>query len=333
MFISNRTVNFCVLLIYLSYSELLICLAFSAAGRRNPVKMSSFKGWGSSSVKDLLSQRYEFTRQGAKDSIDVDKSGGEAAPPAKILQTMEGIEVPLSDHSSKAESASASTKAAGGGGDVKILAPMTYTQMISQNISNPKPHNTALNLTATLRDCKPKQAASAQGVDGYTPNPGRIDSRARKAGGRGGRGREDHSTNKDPYYQQTRDNQYATRLLSSARPSERVCVVVVLVGLPGCGKSTLSNAVKQAKGGENWRVVCQDVLGDRKNCEAATREHLLETAGAGSVIIDRCNFDWKQRRTWINLVSEAQADFTASGLPHRVLSVCCVLPRYVRVNL
>jgi ABC-type nitrate/sulfonate/bicarbonate transport system ATPase subunit len=69
--------------------------------------------------------------------------------------------------------------------------------------------------------------------------------------------------------------------------------VVVLVGIPGCGKSTLSAAVTGSAAGHNWRVANQDALGNRQRCEAVAMQHLLDPLEAGSVIIDRCNFDWR----------------------------------------
>jgi putative protein kinase ArgK-like GTPase of G3E family len=44
--------------------------------------------------------------------------------------------------------------------------------------------------------------------------------------------------------------------------------VVVLVGIPGSGKSFVANVFRK----EGWVVVSQDELGDRRTCEAAARQ-------------------------------------------------------------
>lgn len=44
-----------------------------------------------------------------------------------------------------------------------------------------------------------------------------------------------------------------------------------------------------------WKRVNQDDLGNRHACEAKMVEHLLE---GENVVIDRCNFDKKQRKHW-----------------------------------
>jgi hypothetical protein len=44
--------------------------------------------------------------------------------------------------------------------------------------------------------------------------------------------------------------------------------MIVLVGIPGSGKSFVANIFKN----EGWIVVCQDELGDRRKCEAAARQ-------------------------------------------------------------
>ncbi|KAI7876013.1 P-loop containing nucleoside triphosphate hydrolase protein [Lichtheimia hyalospora FSU 10163] len=75
--------------------------------------------------------------------------------------------------------------------------------------------------------------------------------------------------------------------------------VLLLVGLPGSGKSTFSNKLIELK--PNWRRVNQDDLGSRKNCERHCRRYLDQQL---NVVIDRCNFDEQQRSTWIRIAKE-----------------------------
>lgn len=76
--------------------------------------------------------------------------------------------------------------------------------------------------------------------------------------------------------------------------SESRQVVVVLVGLPGTGKSHFSNCV--VHGSRKWTRICQDVLRSRKKCE---QECAVALARGNNVIIDRTNVNAEQRKHWI----------------------------------
>ncbi len=78
-------------------------------------------------------------------------------------------------------------------------------------------------------------------------------------------------------------------------------VVLVLVGLPGAGKSTLSAALDRSCPGRYCRV-CQDILKSRAKCEKAAREALAQGL---TPVIDRTNVDTKQRESWVRIAAEA----------------------------
>lgn len=86
--------------------------------------------------------------------------------------------------------------------------------------------------------------------------------------------------------------------------------VVLLVGLPGSGKSTLS---KQEF--SNYAYINQDSLGSKDNCVFLYKECLSKNM---NIIVDRCNQDKKQRKLWINI-----------ALQYGVESVNCI---YLDVN-
>ena len=103
--------------------------------------------------------------------------------------------------------------------------------------------------------------------------------------------------------------------------------VVVLVGPPGSGKSTLASEIERScvshpasdvdgdqPGG--WVVVNQDTLRKRKACVRVATEALGE---GQPVVVDRCNFDAKQRSEWVRLAEEHSVD--ASNIIAVVLDV------------
>lgn len=82
--------------------------------------------------------------------------------------------------------------------------------------------------------------------------------------------------------------------------------VLILVGLQGSGKSTFVRYLQQAAAmldssshaSREWVRVSQDVLGSRQKCEYIC----ARTLAAGShVIVDRCNFNERQREPWVQL--------------------------------
>ncbi|KAJ1636833.1 hypothetical protein T492DRAFT_358627 [Pavlovales sp. CCMP2436] len=73
--------------------------------------------------------------------------------------------------------------------------------------------------------------------------------------------------------------------------------VVLLAGPPGSGKSAFAKAATAASP-RAWTVVSQDELGSREACVRAMADALQRRQ---HVMIDRCNFDADQRRTWVEL--------------------------------
>ncbi|OMH85950.1 Transcription factor [Zancudomyces culisetae] len=77
--------------------------------------------------------------------------------------------------------------------------------------------------------------------------------------------------------------------------------VLVLVGLPGCGKTIFSSRVVALNAG--WVCINQDVIGSRSVCET---EALKALKAGKKVIIDRCNFDEDERKIWVKVAEEVR---------------------------
>eukprot|EP00544_Gedaniella_sp_CCMP2646_P001987 CAMPEP_0202504584 /NCGR_PEP_ID=MMETSP1361-20130828/44934_1 /ASSEMBLY_ACC=CAM_ASM_000849 /TAXON_ID=210615 /ORGANISM="Staurosira complex sp., Strain CCMP2646" /LENGTH=283 /DNA_ID=CAMNT_0049138119 /DNA_START=17 /DNA_END=868 /DNA_ORIENTATION=+ len=79
-------------------------------------------------------------------------------------------------------------------------------------------------------------------------------------------------------------------------------IMLILVGLPGSGKSTFAKSLESSAPHVFVRIN-QDSLGNRRRCEQVTRQTLARGKVA---IIDRCNFDSSQRRYFIDIAREYQ---------------------------
>ncbi|CAE7884684.1 PNKP [Symbiodinium microadriaticum] len=82
-------------------------------------------------------------------------------------------------------------------------------------------------------------------------------------------------------------------------------VLLILVGLPGCGKSTFADRLGPPAGSEDrvgmpWRRVCQDLLRSKEACVRAASTCLSQGI---SVIIDRTNINAEQRAPWVSLAA------------------------------
>lgn len=90
--------------------------------------------------------------------------------------------------------------------------------------------------------------------------------------------------------------------------------MIMLVGLPGSGKSSIANTLVQADQSNRFVVINQDTLKTRIKCERKLKQVLSSShekhhqhhqqQNLCCPIIDRCNFDRKQRQTWYDIVAE-----------------------------
>eukprot|EP00439_Symbiodinium_sp_Y106_P078459 s1099_g17.t1 len=91
--------------------------------------------------------------------------------------------------------------------------------------------------------------------------------------------------------------------IAGSRPDPPV--VLMLVGLPGCGKSSFAERLGPPAGSEDrvgmpWRRVCQDLLRSKEACVRAASSCLSQGI---SVIIDRTNINAEQRAPWVSLAA------------------------------
>eukprot|EP01128_Nolandella_sp_AFSM9_P001962 TRINITY_DN12363_c0_g1_i1.p1 TRINITY_DN12363_c0_g1~~TRINITY_DN12363_c0_g1_i1.p1 ORF type:complete len:663 (+),score=159.83 TRINITY_DN12363_c0_g1_i1:22-1989(+) len=98
----------------------------------------------------------------------------------------------------------------------------------------------------------------------------------------------------------------AVEIPNSAAPSFKPSAqkMLVLVGIPGSGKSTFANKLIELTG-SSWARVNQDEMKTRQQCEKSAK---LSFKKKHSVIIDRCNFDYKQRHNWVRIAAESRVN-------------------------
>jgi len=86
--------------------------------------------------------------------------------------------------------------------------------------------------------------------------------------------------------------EHGERLLRNACAETAAPKMVVLVGIPGSGKSTFGKQLQE----RGWLRISQDDLGNRFRCEVELIKGLLR---GQNVVVDRCNFDEEQRYPYI----------------------------------
>ena len=79
----------------------------------------------------------------------------------------------------------------------------------------------------------------------------------------------------------------------AAKATKRKYRFLILVGLPGSGKSTFSKMLDANR----WRVVSQDEVGSKRACE----NMIGQLSKRHCVVLDRCNPTAKERRFWRSL--------------------------------
>ena len=84
--------------------------------------------------------------------------------------------------------------------------------------------------------------------------------------------------------------------------------LILLIGLPGSGKSTFSRALEEGMPYKFVRIN-QDELKTRKRCQAKVQAILDNKSNKTNhpcIVIDRCNFDAQQRLTWLDIARRAK---------------------------
>ncbi len=90
----------------------------------------------------------------------------------------------------------------------------------------------------------------------------------------------------------------AARKGAARRGNDQLPPLVMLVGLPGAGKSTFASALL-ASAPDEWDYVCQDEVGSRSGVEAAVGRHCKP--GGKRLLLDRCNVSAADRKAFLEL--------------------------------
>lgn len=106
-------------------------------------------------------------------------------------------------------------------------------------------------------------------------------------------------------------DQHTSDPSSTVSETETGPFMVLLVGLIGSGKSTFAQTLVASMPDKFCRIN-QDELKTRPKCERKLKQVLSESPRL-CPIIDRCNFDSKQRSTWYQLAEEAVSPSTSAA--------------------
>ncbi|XP_024389394.1 transcription factor bHLH140 isoform X3 [Physcomitrium patens] len=105
--------------------------------------------------------------------------------------------------------------------------------------------------------------------------------------------------------QQSASAALATLTLQEGSIDTKNLVLLMLVGPPGAGKSTVCQKIVQIAV-RPWKRICQDVI---SNGKPGSKQKCLKDAAAAlsagtSVLIDRCNIDVSQRKEFLQLAKD-----------------------------
>lgn len=169
--------------------------------------------------------------------------------------------------------------------------------------------------------------AEVPGLEGGTDDGREWERAARKKGAEGGAGGSAARTTTASLLRAVHG--HAADGAPTAAPIPASVRVLVLIGPPASGKSTLSAALAGgagvgAGGAAGWVVVNQDSLKTRKKCVAAAARALARGA---RVVVDRTNIDAAQRRHWVALARKHGLGASAVAAVHLDLPVDVCLRR------
>jgi len=109
-------------------------------------------------------------------------------------------------------------------------------------------------------------------------------------------------------------NEPATPVNPNKRMKRRVPKYIVLAGLPGSGKSTISKQLSLEDGHPNneWVHASTDDMGKKTCCTVVGRVAAHVGQGrAGGIIVDACNINRSKRREWIDIMHRPSRSDTA----------------------
>eukprot|EP00536_Pseudo-nitzschia_multiseries_P005660 jgi/Psemu1/13080/gm1.13080_g len=142
--------------------------------------------------------------------------------------------------------------------------------------------------------------------------------KANRAANRNGSGNRAPKQHKDPHIEVLAPTNHSDNTGTNYQPQHHEPFLVLLVGLPGSGKSTFSQSLVASMPGKFCRIN-QDELKTRPKCERKLEKVLsiptTQEQRRCCPIIDRCNFDQKQRSTWYRMAEAAPGQGVSASNP------------------